>query len=246
MSLLLAAHGERREGAANEGVARLAAALSKRGLYSEVGIGFIKGTPTIGEALRALLGGEILVYPLFMSDGYFTRARLTQLLEEATAAAAGRTIHILPPLGLDPGLPELIAGKAATAARKQGWAPREAAVFLLAHGSSRDAASRSAAERVADGVRRSDLFRRVGIALLEEAPSLRDATAHVREPLVVMGLFSGEGMHGASDAPRLVAELGRADAVHVGAIGSFDEIENLVAAALERTIKASREDLIVS
>jgi hypothetical protein len=52
----------------------------------------------------------------------------------------------------------------------------------------------------------------------------------------VLGLVAGEGLHGAADAPRLVAELGRADAAYAGTIGSLDGIGDLVAAALARAI----------
>ena len=58
-ALLLAAHGERRPDARNEGVFRIAHALSKRGL--PVADGFISGTPTIEEAIHGLDTNQNLV-----------------------------------------------------------------------------------------------------------------------------------------------------------------------------------------
>ena len=104
VALLLAAHGERSSGAANAGVAQLAATLHGRAVAPEVAIGFIKGEPTITESVRALHADEIVVYPLFLSDGYFTRARLPEMLNEAMRADRPRRIRMLPPLGLDPAL----------------------------------------------------------------------------------------------------------------------------------------------
>src|SRR5512144_3198870 len=72
-AILLAAHGERRQDATNEGVFRLAQGLARRGLASEVAAGFINGVPTISDALVNLAARRIIVYPLFVSSGYFTR-----------------------------------------------------------------------------------------------------------------------------------------------------------------------------
>src|ERR1700704_3098991 len=72
-ALLLAAHGERRANADNAGVARLAGNLAAAGVAKEVGFGFIKGSPSVDEAIRALSSRHVVVYPLFLADGYFTR-----------------------------------------------------------------------------------------------------------------------------------------------------------------------------
>jgi len=63
-ALLLAAHGERRPGADNEGVFRIVRALTDRRLVSEVALGFINGVPSIRDALGALTTKRIIVYPL--------------------------------------------------------------------------------------------------------------------------------------------------------------------------------------
>jgi len=226
-ALLLAAHGERRPGADNEGVFRIVRALTDRRLVSEVALGFISGVPSITDALGALTTKRIIVYPLFASSGYFTRDRLVQLLEEAEHR--GREIEVLSPFGLDPGLPDLVVAFASRIARIHGMAPRACTVICLAHGSRRNAASREATERVARAVQDRGAFQGVRIALLEERPFLAEAAAAVSGPAVVVGLFSGEGMHGARDAPRLTAELGRGDIVYAGVVGSAPGVEDLVA-----------------
>lgn len=240
-ALLLAAHGERRPDAGNEGVLRLARALSDRGLVSEVAVGFINGAPAIKDALNTIAARRIIVYPLFASSGYFTRDRLVQLLDEANNQ--DREIQILPPLGLDPGLPGLVAAFASQAARERGFAPQACTVIFLAHGSRRNSASREATEHMAREVEKLAAFEGVRIALLEERPFLGETAASVSSPAIVVGLFSGEGMHGARDAPRLTAELGRENIVFAGVIGGAPGIEDLVARSVaDALLRGIRRD----
>lgn len=234
IALLIAAHGERSPDATNDGVRKIARAVSARGLVSDVAVGFINGMPTIGEAFAALRAPRIIVYPLFASSGYFTRDRLVQLLDEANETA--RDVTVLPPLGLDPGLPDLVLDCASAMARARGFAPEASTVMLLAHGSRRNSASREATERVARAIENRAAFRGVGIALLEERPFLDEAMAQVHGPAIVVGMFSGEGMHGASDAPRLIAALNRHDVVYAGVIGSAAGIDGLVARSVTEAL----------
>lgn len=233
-AILVAAHGERRENACNEGVSRLVRALADRGLASEVAAGFISGLPSIKDALEGLTAERIIIYPLFAASGYFTRDRLVHLIDEANDGS--RQVRILPPLGLDPGLPELVTAVVKRTTREHGFQPERCDAILLAHGSRRNSASREATEQIAREVERRAVFRQVRTAFLEEKPFLRDAAASTAGPAVVVGLFSGEGMHGASDAPRLTTELGRDDVVFAGVIGSAAGIEDLVARSVGEAI----------
>jgi len=233
--LLIAAHGERSPDATNDGVRRIAQAVAAHRLVEEVAVGFINGTPAIGEAFVTLTAPKVMVYPLFASSGYFTRDRLVQLLDEANDE--GRNVEMLPPLGLDPGLPDLVLDRATKIARANGFALEASTVILLAHGSRRNSASREATEQVARAIEGRAAFRNVGIALLEERPFMDEAMAAVEGPAVVVGMFSGEGMHGARDAPRLIAELCRNDVVYAGVIGNVAGIEDLVARAVAEAVR---------
>ena len=230
--LLLAAHGERRTDADNGVVVRLARTLADKGVAAEIGFGFIKGSPTVDEAIGALSSRDIVVYPLFLSDGYFTRVALPQLVEEARRQSAGRRIRILPPLGLDPALAGVIADEAAAAAHYRANLPTEVSIVLLAHGSKKDQASRVAAERLADHIRQRQSFCETRIALLEESPSLAEAIEGMSGLIIVVGLFAGEGMHGVDDAKRLVAELSRDDIMLIGPVGTFAGIETVIVSAV--------------
>ena len=232
--LLLAAHGERRTDADNAGVVRLARSLANKGVAAEIGFGFIKGSPSVEEAIGALLSRDIVVYPLFLSDGYFTRVALPRLVEQAKQHEATRAISILPPLGLEPALAGVIADEAAAAAHSRTNLSAQASIVLLAHGSKTDQASRMAAEQLADWVRQRQCFCDTRIALLEEAPFLAEATEGMSGPIIVVGLFAGEGMHGVDDAKRLVAALKRDDVILIGPVGTFAGIETVIVSAVTR------------
>jgi sirohydrochlorin cobaltochelatase len=236
VALLLAAHGERSDGALNGGIVRLPEMLRARGITQEIATGFITGTPSIPDGLRALRADEIIVYPLLLSDGYFTRIRLPHILESAMEADRPRTIRMLPPIGLDPALVPLLIKRLVGTAEGRDLAPSESSVILLAHGSSSDPASRIAAERIAHSLGRHTRFRAVRLALLEESPSVREAASDLPGPIIVFGLFVGEGMHGRRDAPRLVKELRRPDAAFAGTLAQLDGIADLVAEAVARAI----------
>ncbi len=231
---MLVAHGERRANADNDGVARLAGNLAAAGVAKEVGFGFIKGSPSVDEAIRALSTRHIIVYPLFLADGYFTRVALPRLVKPSRRQ--DQIITVLPPLGLDPALDDLIVDEALDTARYHSILPETVTVVLVAHGSTNDKASRIATEQLADRVRGRRCFRDARIALLEEAPSLAEATADTPGPIIVVGLFAGEGVHGADDTKRLVAELGRDDIVLVEPVGTFEGLDTIVAAAVTRHV----------
>jgi sirohydrochlorin cobaltochelatase len=230
--LLLAAHGERRADADNAGVAWLARRLTAEGVAAEVAVGFIKGTPSVGDAIRALTPRDVIVYPLFLADGYFTRIALPRLIDNTKHDDSMRMITVLPPLGLEPALADVIADESVAAAHARGICQEEVTIVLLAHGSTKDRASRVAAEQLAERLRKRRRFRDMRVALLEEPPSLAEAVVDVRGPVVVVGLFAGEGMHGANDATRLVAQLMREDVTLIGPVGTFPGIAALIAAAL--------------
>ncbi len=236
-ALLIAAHGERRSGAGNQTTLGIARAIAARGLVAEVGVGFINGSPTVAEAFASLIARNVIVYPLFASNGYFTRDRLVQILDEANGQ--GRVIQLLQPLGLDPGLPVLVADWAGRLARDNGFALDVFSVILLAHGSRHNPASREATEWVAGEIARLGVATAVRSAFLEEPPLLDEVVRSCPGPAIVVGMFSGDGLHGARDAPLLVAKLGRPDVIYSGVVGGTPGIKELVSSSVINALAGS-------
>lgn len=236
--LLLLAHGERLDGQSNDGVTRLAADLAGRKLADETCVGFLSGTPPIAQALPTLTARRILAYPLFMADGHFLRIATRALLEAAGAEEPARAVTILPPLGAEPALADLVAAKAEAAARAQGLAPARTTLILVAHGSKRYDASRLATEAVADRLRTGARFAAVANAYLEEPPALGEALASHPGPAVVVGMFVGHGLHARIDLPRLLASLPDRRLAFAGHAGGWREIADVVANGLQRALQA--------
>jgi sirohydrochlorin cobaltochelatase len=240
IGLLLAAHGERGEAGAGEGanasVIRLADELRARGIVAEVRCGFIKGAPTIRDALAAFTTPDIVVYPLFLAEGFFTRVRLPELIGAADAA---RPVTILPPLGADPALVGLVMERAIRMGEARGYAAADTWLVLVAHGSATHTSSRRAADHLARRIAMRWRFAGVTAAFLEEVPLIDDVLRTVPGPAVVAGLFAGEGLHGREDLGRLIAAADRSDLAPIGNVGTWPELADIVTAALRDVAPAT-------
>jgi hypothetical protein len=89
---------------------------------------------------------------------------------------------------------------------------------------------------VATRTRAHRLFADVRVSFLDEPPSLEIAVSKISGPVAVVGLFSGEGLHGGHDAMRLMAQLKRKDVIYVGNVGAFPGLEKLIATAVDNAI----------
>ena len=83
------------------------------------------------------------------------------------------------------------------------------------------------------------MCRAVKVSFLEERPLLEEVASSCPGPVIVVGMFSGEGLHGARDAPRLVAKLNRADVIYSGVIGDATGIEEIVCSSVVRSLAGS-------
>jgi sirohydrochlorin ferrochelatase len=122
----------------------------------------------------------------------------------------------------------MIADLAAAGASAADLEVRATTVLLVAHGSSKDDASRQAALAVATEIEREGRFAGVETAFLEEPPFLDEALRTVPGPAVVIGLFVGEGMHGGEDLPRAVERCGRDEVVLGEPLGRSDALIALI------------------
>lgn len=224
--LLLLAHGERIDDPANAGVRSLLGELRSRRILPEIHAGLLAGHPAIGEGVAAFRTSDILVYPLFMADGYFLRKASGEL--EAAARKRQAEITLLPPLGTNPALADVIAARAQAAARAQGFSLPATRLVLVAHGSQREPASQQATDALLRRLREQAVFAAVQAAYLEQPPSFAAVLGAAAGPAVVVGLFMGSGLHGGIDVDRLIESAG-SGVVNAGNVGTWAEIADLVA-----------------
>jgi sirohydrochlorin ferrochelatase len=112
-SLLLVAHGSRRE-TSNDEVRGIAAALAEQAgrRFEHVGYAFLEIlAPTIGDGIEAALragASEVVVLPYFLSAGRHVAEDIPAAVERTRRSHPGARIRIAPHLGRAPGLTETL------------------------------------------------------------------------------------------------------------------------------------------
>lgn len=187
----------------------------------------LSGKGTLEAAIRAL-GGVAMVYPLFMTDGWFVRDRLPARLAEAGATDC----TILPPLGLDPALPELCLNRAREAALEAGFTPSDTTLLLAAHGSPSAPRAGEVAREVTAMLGAAGIFRDVVTGFVDEAPYLAEA-ARIDGPAICLPYFAAANGHVREDIPEALDGAGFAG-LRLPPIGTDPLIPGLIAAALRR------------
>ncbi|MGC9369965.1 MAG: CbiX/SirB N-terminal domain-containing protein [Paracoccaceae bacterium] len=181
------------------------------------------------EAALAECAGAPLVYPLFMTDGWFVTAQLPARLD-----GRGR---VLAPLGLDPALPALAAQALVGADEARGWTGDETRVLIAGHGSGRSRNSARATEAFARAVAALAGFAEIRTGYVEEAPFLRDAAAGLGAQALCLPFFAARRGHVLEDLPQALEEAGFAGAL-LDPIGLHPGVPALIARALRAAADA--------
>ena len=232
--VLVVGHGERGGRADNRSLLALVERIQTLlGSMAVVRAAVLNGDPGlelgIADLAREACDG-VIAYPLFMSDGFFTREELPRLL---TKHCTSLPWQITSPLGLENEVPSLIARRSLMEAGATGWPLHETRLLIVGHGSSKSRAPAERVNAVATELRRQMGFACVEAAFLEEAPFLHEQIASRWQHSIVVGFFSGEGLHAREDVP---AALVGTSANYLGAVGGWPEIAALVASQLHRAI----------
>ncbi len=148
-------------------------------------------------ALADLPARPPVIFPFFMSDGWFVRSRLPQRVR----ACIGETGTQLRPLGVAAALHRLCLDYARDAAVRAGFAPEETAVLLAAHGSPHDPRVRQAAEAAARCLAAAGAFRELRVGFIDEPPFLEEA-ARLAGPVLCLPFFAMQAGHVEIDLPK--------------------------------------------
>ena len=98
-ALVLAAHGSRRDPAANALVRRLAQAVRERRLFAEVAVAFHQGEPGFDSVLDELEAEAVTVVPVMTSAGHYADVVLPEGLARNRRHAVVR-LRVTPPVGV--------------------------------------------------------------------------------------------------------------------------------------------------
>jgi sirohydrochlorin cobaltochelatase len=236
-ALVLCAHGIR--GGVGAAAAAHAGRIAARGLFAEVHACALKGAPGLREIVAAVSAHGIVFAPLLMAEGY-TLQSILRKLEHATDGAT--RVTVCRPIGIHPGLADVIASRARALCATKAWRPGDTALLIVGHGTERHPDSGATARQHAAQIASRGIFAEVATGFLDERPLVPEALHALRAPhCVAVGLFVDAGEHGEEDIPALLAEAGER-AVYAGPIGPDPLVTELILdqayAALEASVAA--------
>lgn len=199
------------------------AELAGRGIFAEVKAAMLRGGPSLADAAQGAETGAIHLLPFLMSGGVTFRERLAEALAEIPWLE--RPL-LYPPLGFNPDLADLLASRGEDAAKKASWPVADCHLLLIGHGSLRDPDSAQSARLHRRRIAARKKFASVVVAFLDQPPRLHDVLASHPGPLLGVGLFAGEGQHGARDMAQAFARAA-SPASYCGAIGGDKGLADL-------------------
>lgn len=188
----------------------------------------LAGKGSLEEVLKQLSGAGLLVYPLFMSDGWFVSQALPRRLRQCWPGG----LDIMAPLGLDPALTRLCLQKLEGAMKTAATAAGKTTVLIAAHGARADPRPRQAAQRLARHLSEQDLFREVRVGFLEERPFVEEV-AQISGAAVCLPFFASRAGHVKIDLPAALAAASFQGHL-IEPIGVAPEVPDIVAEALTR------------
>lgn len=178
------------------------------------------------EAALADAGAGARIFPYFMTGGWFTGEALMQRLEGSRAV-------VLPPFGLDPGLPGLAAALLADEMTAQGWHAPEVRVFLAAHGSGRSTQTARDTQAFAAALAELLPVAELRVGFVEEPPYLADQAFDLGARAICLPFFAAKGGHVQDDIPEAL-DLAEFQGVLLEPIGCAPGAAALVARSLAR------------
>jgi uroporphyrin-III C-methyltransferase len=236
-ALVLAAHGSRRDPAANALVRRLAEAIRGRRLFDEVAAAFHQGEPGFDAVLDELDADEVTVVPLLTSAGHYSEVVLPQALARNQRFAAVR-LRQTPAVGTHAGVAPLVARRVTELLRERHLDREDVGLVLVGHGTRRHPQSRAATEQLADTLRRRRVAGDVAAAFLDDDPPLDRVAASFRRPtMLVVPFLIGGGTHALEDLPRLAGlsgsdgqegRVGERRVLIDGAVGGYPGLEEII------------------
>lgn len=240
-ALILVAHGDRGGDRSNGALRAHAARLAQSAQWPAVEIALLSGAPRLEDAVENLRHFDhIHVFPMLMSEGYFTDTVIPDRLGRGTGS---ERFVLHRPLGRSAELTRLATDEALKGCSALGFASGEVTVLLAGHGAKSNSRARLAIEVHASEMRSAGIFSAVATAYLEEPPFLQDMMGRLEGPTVVVGMFASDGLHAGEDLPEAMEQSLRAPAYYTGAIGAHPKISDIVAHAVAAHAMAGDQSL---
>lgn len=220
ITLVLLGHGSTKNDGSAQPVFQHAAELRRRGLFADVREAFWKQEPKVADVLGTIRTAQVVIVPLFISEGYFTEEAIPEALGFKQAGEANwsrvlkrdeQTLTYTRPVGSHPRMTEVLLHRAAEVVGRYPFPrqpkPAETSLFIAGHGTERNAQSRLAIEQQVELIRALKRFTEVQPCFMEEAPQIADIpTIAIARHVVVVPFFISDGLHVTEDIPVLLGE----------------------------------------
>ncbi len=224
-SVILVAHGQPSTPEQGEAaLAEVARGVARHLPDRQVSSATLAGAQTLEAALRDA-GDSALIYPMFMTQGWFLTNALSKRLE-------GHSAQVLPPFGAEPGLPALAARILSRALQKRHWQAARTCLVLASHGSGggRPGPSRDT-EAFAQTLESRLHFADLRIGYIEEEPFLAEAARGAPECSLCLPFFAAQGGHVEMDIPEALEKAGFAG-VLLPPLGVDPDVPGMIARAV--------------
>ncbi|MFO7757216.1 MAG: CbiX/SirB N-terminal domain-containing protein [Roseovarius sp.] len=177
------------------------------------------------DAALKTAGPNPLVYPLFMTEGWFTGDNLRNRLRGAPEA------RILRPLGVSPAMPDLAADLLHAVLAARSWDAGRTQLFIAGHGSGRSPNSARDTRAFAEALAARITFAECRVGFVEEPPYLADQAAGLGAQAICLPFFAARLGHVIEDIPEALDATGF-EGVRLDPIGCAPRVAQIVADAL--------------
>src|SRR4051794_27301473 len=213
-ALLIVGHGSTVNAHSSVPSFAQATEIRRREIFAEVECCFWKEEPSFRDALLFFQDSssrEVYVVPNFISEGYFTQTVIPRELElsgRQTERPSGQIWKYCDPVGNHDSMTKYLLERAAEIAR--GVPETEAALLIVAHGTSLNDNSAVAAKEQVEKIRGLGRYAEVLNVYMEEPPLVSDwASLTQSKNVVVVPFFISDGLHSYEDIPALLGIAGR-------------------------------------
>lgn len=192
-TLVLAGHGSHLNANSSAPIHAHASELRRRGAFDSVLTGFWKEEPSLARVLDGCDDPDVVVVPVFISNGYFTKTVIPRemRLEGPVTMRGEQRIRYAQPVGADASLAKVIVERA-----REAGAKAEDAIAVLGHGTRRDSESEKNVYAMAERVRQTGRFAEAGAVFLDQEPGMLDLLdVFEATTVVVVPLFVADGWH---------------------------------------------------
>jgi len=202
-ALVLLGHGSSKNAHSAIPVRLHADTIRRMGVFGSVHCGFLKEMPLIEECLDFVEAEKIIILPVFLAEGYYTKKVIPEKL--ALDKRSGDFTY-LKPLGLDPFIQSIIIEQANRA--MGDWAEEETSLVLLGHGSTKSKTSKDTLLEHIEALKKQTNFAQITDLWLEEPPFIKDWKEVVTQKNVLfIPYLIADGQHGGWDIPELTGVI---------------------------------------